>query len=55
MVADTGGRRAGTAAETVDGDDIRAAPGDAAGDGGNIMNGGNFYADGFFVLSRFFQ
>ena len=37
IVADAGGRRARAAAEAVDGDDVRAAAGDAAGDGRDVV------------------
>ena len=37
VVPDAGGSRAGTAPEAVDGDDVRAAAGNTAGDGRNIV------------------
>ena len=41
VVPDAGGRGAGAAAEAVDGNDIRTAAGNAAGDGRHIVHRGN--------------
>ena len=50
IVADAGGRGARAAAEAVDGDDVRAAAGDAAGDGRNVMYGRHLDDDRLLVF-----
>ena len=55
VIAYPGRRCACAAAETVDGDDVGAASGDAAGDRRDIVNGCDFYDDRFFVLCSFLQ
>ena len=54
IVSDAGRRCAGAAAETVDGNDVRAASGDTAGDCSNIMYGGDLYDDGLLILGGLF-
>ena len=53
-VPNAGGRGAGAAPKAVDGDDVRAAAGDPAGDGGNVMHGGHLHDDGLFILGDLF-
>ena len=55
VVPDAGGRRAGAAPEPVDGDDVRTAPGDAAGDGGDVVDGGHLDDDGLLIVGGFLQ
>ena len=55
IVADTGGRGARAAAEPVDGDDVRPAPRDAAGDRRAVVHRRDLHDDGLFVTRRLFQ
>ena len=55
VVADAGGGGARAAAVAVDGDDVRAAAGDAAGNGGDVVDGGYLDDDGLFVLGGLLQ
>lgn len=55
IIPDTGGSRAGTATEAVDGDDIRAAAGDPAGDGRNVVDGCHLDDDRLLVSRRLLQ
>ena len=54
MIPDSGGGSPGAAAESVNGDDIGAASGNPACNGGNVMYGGYFYDNGFFVCGSLF-
>ena len=54
-IADAGGRGAGAAAESVNGQNIRPAPGNAAGNGGNVVDRCDFYDHGLFVAGGLFQ
>lgn len=53
IVPYSGGRRAGAAPKAVDGDDIRTAAGDAAGDGGDVVYRRHLDDDRFFVRRGF--
>ena len=55
VIADARGRGARTAAVAVDGDDVRAAAGDAAGDGGDVMHRRDLHNDRLFILRRFLE
>ena len=53
IVPYSGGRRAGAAPKAVDGDDIRTAAGDAAGDGGDVVYRRHLDDDRLFVRRGF--
>ena len=55
VVADPGRRGAGPAPEPVDRDDVRAAAGDPAGDGGDIVDGGDLDDHRLPVPRRLFE
>ena len=55
IIPDAGGSRAGTAPEAIDGDDIRAAAGDPAGDGRNVVDGCHLDDDRLLVSRRLLQ
>ena len=55
IVPDPGGCSAGAAPEAVNGDDVRTAAGNAAGNGGNIVNGGNLHDHRLGVAGRLLQ
>ena len=41
--------------ESVDGNDVRAAAGNAAGDGGDVVHGGHLDDDGLFIFGDLFD
>ena len=55
IVADARGRGARAAAEAVDGDDVRAAAGNAACNGGDVVHRRDLYDDGLFILRCLFE
>ncbi len=55
MITDSGGGGAGASPKAVYRNHIGAASGNAAGNGGDVVDGGYFYYDRFFIFCGFFQ